>query len=223
MAMLFPPGEFVKLKEVLIIYECALKIMSTRIDILLEDFLKFQVYNPIEHVKKRLKSPESIADKLHRQKRTVTAENARSILTDIAGIRCICYYARDIYHIAEILKRQPDIEVRSEKDYVTNPKPSGYRSYHLIIDIPVHLTNKTEILPVEVQIRTQAMDFWASLEHKVRYKYLDKMPDHLSRELVDCANKIAELDDRMYLIQEIVDMAYLNKDAALMERAFNSR
>ena len=212
MALLFPAEEFAKLKEHLIVYQCALKNISTRIDILLEDFSNFQEYNPIEHVKTRLKSPESIADKLHRQNLELTAECARTKLTDIAGVRCICSYEKDIAYIADVLKRQPDIKVRSEKDYVTNPKPSGYRSYHLILDVPIYLTDKEECLPVEVQIRTQAMDFWASLEHKVKYKYKDQMPDHLSNELVDCANKIAELDARMYLIQEIVDMAYLQND-----------
>lgn len=223
MDMLFPPGEFVKLKEHLIIYECALDNVKTRVDIILKDFEKFQAYEPIEHVKTRLKTPESIADKLHRQALPMTADNARTYLTDIAGLRCICYYAKDIFYVADVLKRQPDLEVISEKDYVTSPKPSGYRSYHLILDVPVHLTDRTEHLPVEIQIRTQAMDFWATLEHKVKYKYRNQMPDHLSSELVDCAQKIADLDERMYLIQEIVDMAYLHKDAIIVERTFSSR
>ena len=221
--MLFPPGEFAKIKEHLIVYKCALKNISMRFDVLLEDFLNFQVYNPIEHIKTRIKSPESIAEKLHRQNYSITAENAVKYLTDIAGIRCICSYAKDISYIADVLRKQPDITVRSEKDYVTKPKPSGYRSYHLILDVPIYLTDREECLPVEVQIRTQAMDFWASLEHKVKYKYKDKMPEHISSELVDCAEKIADLDNRMYLIQEIVDMAYLHKDAAMVDRIFNSR
>jgi len=208
MAALFPSEEFAKLKEQLILYQCALKTISMRIDILLEDFSNFQNNNPIEHVKTRLKTPESIAGKLQRQHLDLTAESARKHLTDIAGVRCICSYATDITYIVNVLKQQPDITVRSEKDYVNNPKPSGYRSYHLILDVPIYLTNKTECLPVEVQIRTQAMDFWASLEHKVRYKYKDKMPDHLSTELIKCADEIADLDQRMYLIQELVDMAY---------------
>jgi len=226
--MLFPQGEFIKLKEYRILYDCALKNIITRVEILLQDFSNFQAYNPIEHIKYRLKSSESIADKLHRQGQDITAENARNILTDIAGMRVICSYSRDIFHIAEVLKRQTDIKVRSEKDYVTKPKPSGYRSYHLILDVPIFLTNKNETLPVEVQIRTQAMDFWASLEHKVKYKYERRMPEHISMDLVDCAEKIAELDERMYLIQEIVDMAYLHKDPIIkdpiaLEKAFDVR
>ena len=224
MGMLFPSTEFAKLKQLLPIYECALINMGTRIDIMLKDFAEFQPYNPLEHVKKRIKKPESIAEKLHRQNLDITSENALKYLTDIAGMRCICYYAKDIFYMADIFKRQPDLKLRSEKDYITTPKPSGYRSYHLILDVPVHLTDRTEIIPVEVQIRTQAMDFWATLEHKVKYKYRNEMPEHLSNELVQCAEKIAELDDRMYLIQEIVDIAYQqHHDSHLVERTFNSR
>ena len=208
MAVLFTPEEFSKLKEYLVLYRCALKNMTTRMDILLEDFSNLQANNPIEHVKDRLKSPESIAAKLHRLNRELSADSARKHLTDIAGVRCICSYTRDITYIAKVLKSQPDLRVVSEKDYVTNPKPSGYRSYHLILEVPIYLAGTEERLPVEVQIRTQAMDFWATLEHKARYKYADRMPEHLVHELQECADKIAELDDRMFLIQEIVDIAY---------------
>lgn len=227
--MRFPVSEFAKLKERLIIYDCAIKTLKTRIDIFFEDFSKFQSYEPVEHIKTRLKSPESIAEKLHRQKLAVTSANACKYLTDIAGIRCICYYAKDIYYIADVLKGQPDINVISEKDYVSNPKPSGYRSYHLILEVPVYLTDRIEYIPVEVQIRTQAMDFWATLEHKVKYKYKDEMPEHISADLVDCAQKIAEIDERMHLIQDIIDLAYQHKDehtaedSSLIERTFNFR
>ena len=223
MSMLFPSGEFVRLKEHLILYECALKTVKTRIDILLKDFENFQSYNPIEHVKERIKSSESIADKLYRRGFEMTAENAREHLTDIAGVRIICSYARDILNIATVIKRQEDITVRSERDYITKPKPSGYRSYHLILDVPFYLTGTLETLPVEVQIRTSAMDFWASLEHKVKYKYNGKMPAHLSQELIDCAVQIAELDDRMYNVQDVIDLAYSHNSAQMMERTFNSR
>ena len=208
MAILFSPEEFAKLKEYLVLYRCALKNMTTRMDILLEDFGNLQASNPIEHIKDRLKSPESIVAKLHRLNCELTADCARKTLTDIAGIRCICSYTKDITYIARVLKSQPDLRVISEKDYVTNPKPSGYRSYHLILEVPIYLAGTEERLPVEVQIRTQAMDFWATLEHKARYKYNDQMPQHLVHELHECAFKIAELDDRMFLIQEIVDIAY---------------
>jgi len=223
--MLFPTGEFLKLKEGLVVYECALKIVRTRIDVLLLDFENYQTYNPIEHVKARVKKPESIAEKLYRRGREITAENARKYLTDIAGLRCICSYTKDILYIADVLKNQPDMSVRAERDYINEPKPSGYRSYHLIMDVPVYLTDKIETIPVEIQLRTQGMDFWASLEHKVRYKYNGKMPEHLSKELGACAGRIADLDKRMFLVQEIVDMAYPDEDAdaVLIEQTFSNR
>jgi len=208
MAILFAAEEFTKLKEHLVLYRCALKNMTTRMDILLEDFGNLQTNNPIEHIKDRLKSPESIVAKLHRQGYPLTADSAKQHLTDIAGVRCICSYTKDITFIAKVLKSQTDLKVLSEKDYVTKPKPSGYRSYHLIFEVPIYLANCEERLPVEVQIRTQAMDFWATLEHKARYKYRDSMPEHLAHELHECAERIAELDNRMLLIQELVDIAY---------------
>ena len=206
MAVLFCQHEFSKLKEYLVLYRCALNNMRMRVETLLEDFSWLQTYNPIEHIKDRVKSPESIAAKLSRRNSPLTAENARITLMDIAGIRCICSYSKDIYLVAEALKRQPDTKILNEKDYVTYPKSTGYRSYHLIIEVPVYLTDSTEYLPVEVQIRTQAMDFWASLEHKVRYKYNNIIPETLVTELIECAERIAELDNRMYLIQEIADL-----------------
>ena len=206
MAVLFCQTEFSKLKEHLVLYRCALSNMRMRVETLHEDFSCLQQYNPIEHIKDRVKSAESIAAKLKRRNSPLTAENTRISLMDIAGIRCICSYSKDIYLVAQALKRQPDTKILNEKDYVTYPKSTGYRSYHLIIEVPVYLTDSTEYLPVEVQIRTQAMDFWASLEHKVRYKYNNIIPETLVTELVECAEKIAELDKRMYLIQEIADL-----------------
>ena len=207
MAVRFCDEEFAKLKEILVLYRCALNNMYSRIDTLLEDFTNLQPYNPIEHVKIRMKSPESIVEKLYRRGFPLTVDSATTNLTDIAGVRCICSYAKDVIILAEALKRQPDLTIIQEKDYVTEPKPTGYRSYHMIIEVPIYLTDKTTKLPVEVQIRTQAMDFWASLEHKVRYKYDDKIPESLSRELIECAARIRELDHRMSLIQEIADLA----------------
>ena len=202
----FSQDEFEKLKNHLVLYRCVMKDMQTRVDVLQEDFNNLKQYNPIEHVKTRLKTPESIARKLNSRGIALTADDARQHLTDIAGIRCICSYAKDISDLAEIFKRQPDIKLLAEKDYVTNPKPSGYRSHHLILNVPVHLTDRTEHLAVELQIRTQAMDFWATLEHKARYKYNDAMPLHISQALEKCAQEIADLDERMYEIQRSVSL-----------------
>jgi putative GTP pyrophosphokinase len=206
MPILFPQDEFNKLKRLMVLYNCALMDINTRMDILLEDFKHLQAYNPIEHVKSRIKSPESIAEKLHKSNLDITADNARKRVTDIAGLRCICSYARDIYFIAGVFKKLPDINVLSEKDFVTSPKPSGYRSFHMVLEVPVYLSRETLPIPVEVQIRTQAMDFWAALEHKVRYKYEQQIPKNLSDELNACAERIAELDDRMFTIHDTISL-----------------
>jgi len=200
----FSEEEFNKLKNLLVPYSCALKNVETRVNILLEDFKNLQDFNPIEHVKSRIKSPESIAAKLQRRGFELTADSAITNLYDIAGIRCICSYSKDIALMVEVFRRQQDIIVLYERDYVTNPKPTGYRSYHLVVNIPIYLSSSTQYIPVEVQIRTQAMDFWASLEHKVRYKYDNEIPPAISTELVDCAEEIAALDKRMHNIHEIM-------------------
>ena len=202
----FSDEEFAKLKKILIVYEWGLKILLTKMQIIYEDLANSRNASPIEHFKGRIKAPESIAEKLLGLGLEITAENARKRLSDIAGIRIICSFAKDIYSMVDILKSMPDANVRREKDYVSNPKPSGYRSFHLIIEIPVFYSGKTEGIPVEIQIRTAAMDFWATLEHKVRYKYKEHIPQHLKDELVTCADKISELDDRMFLIHDIISL-----------------
>jgi len=202
MAARFSIDEFNKLKNYLVLYNCALKNMETRVNILLEDFRNLQDTNPIEHVKSRLKSPESIAEKLNRRGFELTADSAIKNLFDIAGIRITCAYSKDIVFLVDIFRRQKDITVLYERDYVSKPKATGYRSYHLAAEIPIYLTSETKFIPVEIQLRTQAMDFWASLEHNVRYKYDNEVPDDVSCELVACAEEIAALDKRMHQIHE---------------------
>ncbi|MDR1704087.1 MAG: GTP pyrophosphokinase family protein [Clostridiales bacterium] len=206
MSAQFSDTEFTLLKDALTVYEWALKTLMTKLQIIHEDLKNFQGGSPIEHFKGRIKTPDSIAKKLQKLNLEITAENAKQRLQDIAGTRIICQFSKDIYSLVETLKSMPDCEVILEKDYVTNPKPSGYRSYHLIMNVPVFYSGKTEKIPVEVQIRTEAMDFWATLEHKVRYKYNEYIPAHLSDELIICADKIAELDNRMYLIHDIISL-----------------
>ena len=206
MAVRFSEHEFDQLKGSLVLYNCALKNIETRVNILLDDFMHLQSYNPIEHVTSRLKSPESIAAKLHRRGFPVTAQSAVDNLFDIAGIRCICSYSKDIAFMVDIFRRQGDMKILYERDYITHPKSTGYRSHHLALEIPIYLAEETKFIPVEVQIRTQAMDFWASLEHKARYKYDDTgVPEYISQELVACAEEIAALDTRMYKIQQIME------------------
>ena len=206
MSVRFSEEEFARLKSLLVAYEWGQRTLLTRLDIMHEDFRTFQENNPIEHIRGRIKSPESIAQKLHKLNLDITADNAKKYIKDIAGIRIICPFARDIYYLIGILRSMPDINILEEKDYVGSPKQSGYRSYHVIMEIPVFYSGKTELITIEVQIRTEAMNFWATLEHKARYKYMEHIPNHLCDELVVCADKIAELDERMFLIHEIISL-----------------
>ena len=213
MSIRFSQEEFAKLKKLLLVYEWGHRTLMTKLNIMHEDFRNFQGTNPIEHIRGRIKAPESIALKLHRMQVELTAENARKYLKDIAGIRIICPFARDIYYLISLLRSMPGASILEEKDYIGSPKPSGYRSYHVIMEIPVFYSNKTEYVAVEVQVRTEAMNFWATLEHKARYKYQEHIPQHLCDELAICADKIAELDDRMFLIHDMISL--INQDNGL--------
>jgi len=210
MSARFPEEEFARLKKMMLIYEWGHKILLTKLDIVFEDFKNFQSTNPIENIRSRIKAPESIAQKLIKENVEITADNARKYVRDIAGIRVICTFSKDIHTLAGILRSIPETKVLSEKDYVSNPKPSGYRGYHFVMEIPVYHSGSIDNIPVEVQLRTAAMDFWATLEHKVKYKYEEHIPKHLSDELVICAEKITELDDRMFMIHDII--SFLNQD-----------
>ena len=210
MSARFSAKEFSELKRTLLIYDWGHKILLTKFNIMVEDFKNFQNNNPIENIKSRIKAPESIAQKLDGLGVKLTEANARKHVKDIAGIRIICTFAKDIYDLADIIRSMPETRVLSEKDYVSNPKQSGYRGYHFIIEVLVYYSGNIEKIPVEVQLRTAAMDFWATLEHKVKYKYKEHIPKSLSDELVICAEKTAELDDRMFTIQETI--SFLNLD-----------
>ena len=156
---------------VMFLYNSALKAISTKIEILNNEFIHLYNYNPIEHIKSRLKTPESIVKKLKRNGREVTIANMTEYLSDIAGIRIICSFTSDIYRIADLIARQSDITVLYVKDYISRPKPNGYKSYHMVVTVPIYLSEGPVDTRVEIQIRTIAMDFWASLEHKIYYKF----------------------------------------------------
>lgn len=189
-------------EEVNLLYNAALKQITTKIEILNEEFQEVHKYNPIEHVKARVKAPESIVKKLKRNGYESTIENMVRYVNDIAGIRIICSFTSDIYKIAEMISNQKDIQVQTVKDYIMNPKPSGYRSYHMIVSLPVYLSDRIVNVKVEIQIRTVAMDFWASLEHKIQYKFEGKAPTHINSELHECATMVANLDARMLQLNE---------------------
>ena len=187
-------------KEVTLVYSAALRQMETKMQILNDEFQHVHQYNPIEHIKARIKKPKSIVKKLKRYGQESTIDNMVKYINDIAGIRIICSFTSDIYRIADMIRDQRDIKVIAVKDYITYPKASGYKSYHMIVSIPVYLSDRTVDTKVEVQIRTVAMDFWASLEHQLRYKSDVEIPEHVSEDLKKCADVIAETDQEMQRI-----------------------
>ena len=178
-------------------YGAALKQLETKIEVINNEFKTLHKYNPIEHVSSRIKSKESIYKKLKKKGLEPTYENLVKTINDIAGIRIVCSFIPDIYKIVEMFENMNDITVIKKKDYVTTPKPSGYSSYHLIISVPVSLSVGTINVKVEIQIRTMAMDFWASLEHKINYKYDKQIPKGIKKELKECAKMTQKLDKRM--------------------------
>lgn len=198
-------------KDHLFIYKFALEEINTKLNILNGEFQFIHNHNPIEHMKSRIKSPASIVKKLQRKGLDVTIENAIEHVHDIAGVRITCSFNSDIYTLYEAISRQDDIEVVKVKDYIKEPKPNGYRSLHLIVTVPVFLANKKEKVKVEIQIRTIAMDFWASLEHKIYYKFDKEVPEYLTLELKKAADAAHFLDVKMKEINDEVQLLKIEK------------
>lgn len=190
--------------KALLLYNAALKEVSTKLEILNNEFKLAHQYNPIEHITSRLKSANSIARKMRIKQKELTVENIVRYINDVAGIRIICSFTSDIYRIAAAITKQNDVTVLKVKDYIANPKPNGYTSYHMIISVPIFLSNDVINTKVEIQIRTIAMDFWASLEHKIYYKFEGKAPEGIREELRQCADIISYLDQKMLSINESV-------------------
>ena len=199
---------------VIFIYNAALKEIGTKIDILNDEFQHRHKYNPIEHVKSRLKQPESIVKKLKKHGYESTIENMVKYINDIAGIRITCSFTSDIYRIAEMIANQDDLTVLSIKDYIKYPKESGYQSYHMIVTVPIFLSDSVIDTKVEIQIRTIAQDFWATLEHKIYYKFEGNAPAYISRELRECARMVSHLDERMLRLNEAISESQERGDAS---------
>ena len=199
-------------KTVMLIYNAALKMIGTRMEILNDEFQHVHRYNPIEHIKARIKTPESIVKKLKRYGRETSIVNMVKYINDIAGVRVICSFTSDIYRLAEMIGNQSDLKVLSIKDYIRNPKESGYKSYHMLVSIPIFLSDSVVDTKVEIQIRTIAMDFWASLEHKIYYKFEGNAPEYISRELQECAQMVSELDDKMLSLNEAIQACLDDND-----------
>ena len=196
---------FKEWQELIFIHESAIEEVNTKLKILNNEFKIIHDHNPIEHIKTRVKKPDSIIEKLERKGYEVNIENAKTKINDIAGIRIICSFTDDIYKILEMIKSQDDIEVLKVKDYIKNPKENGYRSLHLLIQLPIFLSSQARMTKVEIQIRTIAMDFWASLEHKIYYKYKNDAPDEIPEKLKESAEMIKKLDQQMLDIKKELD------------------
>jgi len=189
-------------QEVMMRYHCAILEMRTKIEVLSTEMSVRYRRNPIEFIESRLKTPSSVARKLRVLGHEVTVENMEKYLSDIAGIRVLCAYIDDIYEIARMLARQKDVTIITVKDYIKNPKSNGYRSYHLIVEIPVNFSDGVQPVRCEIQIRTIAMDFWATLDHDMQYKKLVEDSDEIMRELKECADVIHQTDEKMMRLRE---------------------
>lgn len=189
-----------QMQQMMMLYESGIREIKTKLDILSDESRISGKPSPIDAIKSRIKSPRSIIGKLKRRGFPITLQSMIDNLNDIGGIRVICPFIEDIYTVADMLMRQDDLTLIEKKDYIANPKPNGYRSLHLILEVPIFLAERTQPVRIELQIRTMAMDFWASLEHQLRYKSDVEIPEHVSDDLMKCADVIAETDQEMQRI-----------------------
>lgn len=185
-------------------YQCAIMEVETKFKVLSEQHSLEYDRNPIESIKTRVKSMESLLKKIRRKNIPLTIDAIEENIQDIAGVRVICAFQDDIYKLAKCFLDQDDVILIQKKDYIANPKPSGYRSLHLIVKTPIFLKEGKKMITVEVQLRTIAMDFWASLEHKIYYKFEGQAPEYISRELKECADMVSALDDKMLSLNEAI-------------------
>lgn len=190
--------------KTLLLYDAAIKEVTIKLEILKNEFKLNQQYNPIEYITSRIKSAESISRKMQDDDMEITVENIIENVNDLAGVRVICPFTSDIYRIVDAIKKQNDINVLKIKDFIETPKENGYMSYHMIVSIPIFLSDRVVDTKVEIQIRTIAMDFWASLEHKIYYKFKGNAPAGIRAELKECANIISFLDEKMLSLNEYV-------------------
>ena len=189
------------LRELLLTYNSAIREVTTKLEILNDELSVRNRRNPIQFIKSRVKTPMSIVDKLQKLEKEISVESVMTSLNDVAGIRVIASFVDDVYEIADMLTKQDDVFLIEAKDYIKNPKPNGYRSYHLIVEVPVFFSDKKQFVRVEIQIRTVAMDFWASLEHQLKYKKNIKNSEEIEAELRQCAETIANTDMKMMSIR----------------------
>lgn len=201
-----------KIDELMLKYNFALQSLETQLNILIKEFEFKNKYNPVEHIKSRIKTEKSAIDKLERKGYEVSIKNLVLHVHDMIGIRIVCSFISDVYDIVDIIKNSKQIKVKSEKDYIKSPKDTGYISYHLIVYVPIYINNTVEYIEAEIQIRTLAMDFWASLDHKIQYKFPnDTIPEEVKQEMYNCAFDIQALDSKMEKLNDKV-RKYNKKD-----------
>ncbi|MBE6149584.1 MAG: GTP pyrophosphokinase family protein [Firmicutes bacterium] len=186
-------------------YKFALEMLETEIKILIEEFEFKNKYNPVEHIKSRIKSKESAIKKLKNKNYDITLENLKKHVHDMVGVRIVCSFLSDVIDIVKLIENSKQIKIKEKKDYITTPKDTGYSSYHLIVFVPIYLNGKEELIEAEIQIRTVAMDFWASLDHKIQYKFPKEIPEEIKQDLYNCSLSIKALDKRMLILNEIVN------------------
>ena len=194
-----------EVSELMLKYNFALQLLETQFNILIKEFEFKNKYNPVEHMKSRLKTEKSIIDKLNKKGYEVTTKNMISHVHDIIGIRIVCPFLEDVYDIVDIIKSSKQFTIKEEKDYIKNPKSTGYMSYHLIVLVPIYLNETVEHVEAEIQIRTSAMDFWASIDHKVQYKFPSEIPEEVKKEMYNCSLDIRKLDEKMQQLNEFVN------------------
>lgn len=193
------------LKYQMLKYKFALSVLETEIKVLIDEFIFKNNYNPVEHMKSRVKSIESATTKLKNRGYDLNALNLVNHVHDMVGLRIVCSFLSDVKDVVNIIKNSNHIKIKEEKDYISNPKDTGYISYHLIVYVPIYLDNKEEYIEAEIQIRTVAMDFWASLDHKIQYKFPNDIPDDIKKELYNCSLVTKILDNKMQSLNEIVN------------------
>lgn len=200
-----------ELKKLIMKYEFAKKSLETYLEILLTEYELENGYNPVEHIKSRIKTEASATKKLQKKGYEVNVENLKDHIHDMVGFRIVCSFLSDVYDIVELIRKTNQFTIREESDYIKNPKESGYVSYHLNVLVPINLKDKKEYIEAEIQVRTIAMDLWASLDHKLRYKLREDIPVHLQQEMLDCSDKINMIDKDMQHLYERVKK-YQNKE-----------
>ena len=192
-------------QEMMLKYEFLKRKLETEVEIMLREYAFTSGYNPVEHIKTRIKSLDRIVAKLNRKGKELTVDNISRYVYDVVGMRIVCSFLKDVYTIADIIRSTGEFIVKSEKNYIKEPKESGYRSYHMIVLVPIHLENRTEYIQAEIQIRTVAMDCWASLDHKLRYSFPGKISDELEKEIVESATDMLNIDMKMQHISDVMN------------------